>query len=103
LCRPFFSKPIDVGAQILDWFASGVIGKTSGGSRCGRRSSFRDRLAGRPVSVGLVRANHVSRPFRPYVKGDALPRVVLAGRSTMWLGLGIWSIRKVALRRDVVF
>src|ERR1700750_589276 len=99
----FFSNPVDVGSQIVDWFVSGVIWKHliitlweavlafAIGSRAG-------------VLVGFCFARHprIAAIFDPYVKMvNALPRVVLAPIFTLWLGLGIWS--KVALGVTLVF
>src|ERR1700722_1236350 len=75
----FFSNPVDVGSQILDWFLSGVM-----------------------VGFWFARQPRVAAVFDPYVKmANALPRVVLAPIFTLWLGLGIWS--KVALGVTLVF
>ncbi len=82
----FFSNPIDVGSQIVDWFSTGVIWKHLA------ITLWESILA---FAIG-------SAVFDPYVKmANALPRVVLAPIFTLWLGLGIWS--KVALGVTLVF
>jgi NitT/TauT family transport system permease protein len=88
----FFSNPVDVGSQIVDWFASGIIWKHLAiGS-----------LGGVAVGFWFARQPRVAAIFDPYVKmANALPRVVLAPIFTLWLGLGIWS--KVALGVTLVF
>src|SRR6266704_3582975 len=88
----FFSNPVDVGSQIVDWFSTGVIWKHLAiGS-----------IAGVAVGFWFARQPRVAAIFDPYVKmANALPRVVLAPIFTLWLGLGIWS--KVALGVTLVF
>ena len=43
----FFSNPVDVGSQIVDWFATGVIWKHLVDHAVGIDPGFRDRLARR--------------------------------------------------------
>jgi NitT/TauT family transport system permease protein len=99
----FFSNPIDVGHQIVDWFASGVIWKHLGTTLLESILAFAiGSLAGVAVGFWFARKPLVAAVFDPYVKmANALPRVVLAPIFALWLGLGIWS--KVALGVTLVF
>jgi NitT/TauT family transport system permease protein len=99
----FFSNPIDVGHQIVDWFASGVIWKHLGITLLESILAFAiGSLAGVAVGFWFARKPLVAAVFDPYVKmANALPRVVLAPIFALWLGLGIWS--KVALGVTLVF
>jgi NitT/TauT family transport system permease protein len=93
----FFSNPVDVGGQIVDWWKhlaitlwESILAFTIGS------------LAGVAVGFWFARKPLVAAVFDPYVKmANALPRVVLAPIFTLWLGLGIWS--KVALGVTLVF
>jgi NitT/TauT family transport system permease protein len=99
----FFSNPVDVGSQIVAWFASGVIWKHLAITLWESVLAFAIGSAG-GVIVGFwfARQPRVAAVFDPYVKmANALPRVVLAPIFTLWLGLGIWS--KVALGVTLVF
>src|SRR6202012_4634354 len=93
----FFSTPVDVGRQIVDWFATGVIWKHLGITLLESMLAFMiGSLAGVAVGFWFARKPRVAAVFDPYVKmSNALPRVVLAPIFALWLGLGIWS--KVAL------
>ncbi|HLI99566.1 MAG TPA: ABC transporter permease [Bradyrhizobium sp.] len=99
----FFSNPIDVGAQIIAWFASGVIWKHLAITLLETVLAFAiGSLAGIAVGFWFARKPLVAAVFDPYVKmANALPRVVLAPIFALWLGLGIWS--KVALGVTLVF
>jgi sulfonate transport system permease protein len=99
----FFSNPIDVGRQIVDWFATGVIWKHLGITLLESMLAFMiGSLAGVAVGFWFARKPLVAAVFDPYVKmSNALPRVVLAPIFALWLGLGIWS--KVALGVTLVF
>jgi sulfonate transport system permease protein len=99
----FFSNPIDVGRQIVDWFASGVIWKHLGITLLESILAFMiGSLAGVAIGFWFARKPLVATVFDPYVKmANALPRVVLAPIFALWLGLGIWS--KVALGGTLVF
>ena len=99
----FFSNPRDVGAQIVDWFASGVIWKHLMITLWESILAFViGSLGGIMVGFWFARKPLVAAVFDPYVKmANALPRVVLAPIFTLWLGLGIWS--KVALGVTLVF
>ena len=99
----FFSNPVDVGSQIIDWFGSGVIWKHLGITLLESMLAFAiGSLGGIAVGFWFARQPLVAAVFDPYVKmANALPRVVLAPIFTLWLGLGIWS--KVALGVTLVF
>ena len=99
----FFSNPVDVGSQIVDWFASGMIWKHLVITLWESILAFViGSLGGVGVGFWFARQPRVAAVFDPYVKmANALPRVVLAPIFTLWLGLGIWS--KVALGVTLVF
>jgi NitT/TauT family transport system permease protein len=99
----FFSNPIDVGHQIVDWFATGVIWKHLAITLVESILAFViGSLLGIAVGFWFARKALVAAVFDPYVKmANALPRVVLAPIFALWLGLGIWS--KVALGVTLVF
>jgi NitT/TauT family transport system permease protein len=99
----FFSNPLDVGRQIVDWFSSGIIWKHLGITLLESMLAFMiGSLAGVAVGFWFARKPQVAAVFDPYVKmANALPRVVLAPIFALWLGLGIWS--KVALGVTLVF
>src|SRR6185437_7725626 len=99
----FFSNPVDVWAQIVDWFVSGVIWKHLWITLWESMLAFViGSLGGVLVGFWFARQPRVAAVFDPYVKmANSLPRVVLAPIFTLWLGLGIWS--KVALGVTLVF
>jgi NitT/TauT family transport system permease protein len=99
----FFSNPVDVFGQIINWFASGVIWKHLAITLWESILAFViGSAAGTMVGFWFARQPLVAAVFDPYVKMiNALPRVVLAPIFTLWLGLGIWS--KVALGVTLVF
>ena len=99
----FFSNPVDVGSQIVAWFASGIIWKHLAITLWESILAFAiGSLGGVAVGFWFARQPRVAAVFDPYVKmANALPRVVLAPIFTLWLGLGIWS--KVALGVTLVF
>src|SRR5438105_3428165 len=99
----FFSNPVDVGSQILDWFSRGVIWKHLLITLWESILVFAiGSLGGVLIGFWFARQPLVAAVFDPYVKmTNALPRVVLAPIFTLWLGLGIWS--KVALGVTLVF
>jgi NitT/TauT family transport system permease protein len=99
----FFSNPVDVGHQIVDWFARGVIWKHLAITLWESVLAFTiGSISGVMVGFWFARQPRVAAVFDPYVKmANALPRVVLAPIFTLWLGLGIWS--KVALGVTLVF
>jgi sulfonate transport system permease protein len=99
----FFSNPVDVGSQIVAWFASGVIWKHLLITLTESILAFTiGSVAGVAVGFWFARQPRVAAVFDPYVKMvNALPRVVLAPIFALWLGLGIWS--KVALGVTLVF
>src|ERR1700758_1290442 len=99
----FFSNPVDVAAQIVTWFASGVIWKHLWVTLIEAMLAFViGSIGGGLVGFWFARQPRTAAVFDPYVKMvNALPRVVLAPIFTLWLGLGIWS--KVALGVTLVF
>ena len=99
----FFSNPVDVSAQIVDWFVTGVIWKHLLITLWESILAFAiGSLGGVVIGFWFARKPFVAALFDPYVKmANALPRVVLAPIFTLWLGLGIWS--KVALGVTLVF
>ena len=99
----FFSNPVDVGRQIVAWFASGVIWKHLWVTlQESILAFFIGSFGGVLVGFWFARQPRTAAVFDPYVKmANALPRVVLAPIFTLWLGLGIWS--KVALGVTLVF
>jgi len=99
----FFSNPVDVWSQIVDWFVSGVIWKHLAITLWESILAFViGSLGGVLVGFWFARQPRVAAVFDPYVKmANSLPRVVLAPIFTLWLGLGIWS--KVALGVTLVF
>src|ERR1700710_585348 len=99
----FFSNPVDVGSQIVDWFVRGVIWKHLALALWESILAFAvGSVGGVAVGFWFARQPRVAAVFDPYVKmANALPRVVLAPIFTLWLGLGIWS--KVALGVTLVF
>jgi NitT/TauT family transport system permease protein len=99
----FFSNPVDVAAQIVDWFVSGVIWKHLWVTLVEAMLAFViGSIGGVLIGFWFARQPLTAAVFDPYVKMiNALPRVVLAPIFTLWLGLGIWS--KVALGVTLVF
>jgi NitT/TauT family transport system permease protein len=99
----FFSNPVDVGSQIVKWFATGTIWKHLVITLWESILAFViGSLGGVMVGFWFARKPLVAAVFDPYVKMiNALPRVVLAPIFALWLGLGIWS--KVALGVTLVF
>ena len=99
----FFSNPVDVAKQIVDWFVSGVIWKHLWVTLEELILAFViGSIGGVLVGFWFARQPRTAAVFDPYVKmANALPRVVLAPIFTLWLGLGIWS--KVALGVTLVF
>lgn len=99
----FFSNPVDVFTQVINWFATGAIWKHLAITLWESILAFAiGSLGGVLVGFWFARKPLVAAVFDPYVKmANALPRVVLAPIFTLWLGLGIWS--KVALGVTLVF
>src|SRR4030088_3455808 len=89
----FFSNPVDVGSQIVAWFASGVIWKHLWITLLESSLAFIiGSLAGVLVGFWFARQPRIAAIFDPYVKmANALPRVVLAPIFTLWLCLRILS------------
>src|SRR6201997_5934972 len=82
----FFSNPVDVGAQVIAWFASGVIWKHLLITLWESILAFViGSAAGAMVGFWFARQPRVAAVFDPYVKMvHALPRVVLAPIFTLW-------------------
>ena len=99
----FFSNPLDVAQQIVNWFATGVIWKHLWVTLIEALLAFViGSIGGVLVGFWFARQPRTAAVFDPYDKmANALPRVVLAPIFTLWLGLGIWS--KVALGVTLVF
>src|SRR5581483_1993888 len=99
----FFSTPLDVARQVVDWFASGVIWKHLWVTLWESILAFViGSIGGAGVGFWFAQQPRTAAVFDPYIKMvNALPRVVLAPIFTLWLGLGIWS--KVALGVTLVF
>ncbi|MDF3811837.1 ABC transporter permease [Rhodopseudomonas sp. BAL398] len=99
----FFSNPVDIARQIVDWFVSGVIWKHLAITLWESLLAFViGSVGGVTIGFWFARKPLIAAVFDPYVKmANALPRVVLAPIFTLWLGLGIWS--KVALGVTLVF
>jgi NitT/TauT family transport system permease protein len=99
----FFSNPLDVAKQVVEWFVTGVIWKHLWVTLSESVLAFViGSLGGILVGFWFARQPRTAAVFDPYVKMvNALPRVVLAPIFTLWLGLGIWS--KVALGVTLVF
>ena len=99
----FFSNPVDVGSQIVEWFCTASIWKHLLITLWESVLAFViGSVGGVLVGFWFARQPRVAAMFDPYVKmANALPRVVLAPIFTLWLGLGIWS--KVALGVTLVF
>jgi len=99
----FFSNPVDVAKQIVEWFASGVIWKHLWVTLIESILAFvSGSIGGVLVGFWFALQPRTAAVFDPYVKMvNSLPRVVLAPIFTLWLGLGIWS--KVALGFTLVF
>ena len=99
----FFSTPADVGARIVQWFASGEIWRHLWITLIESALAFlTGSIAGVLFGFWFARKPLIAAVFDPYIKMmNALPRVVLAPIFALWLGLGIWS--KVALGFTLVF
>lgn len=99
----FFSTPVDVFSQVIDWFSSGVIWKHLAITLWESILAFViGSIGGVLIGFWFARQPRVAAVFDPYVKmANALPRVVLGPIFMIWFGLGIWS--KVALGVTLVF
>src|ERR1700743_1636755 len=88
----FFSTPVAVGSQIVDWFVSGVIWKHLAITLWESILAFAiGSLGGVLVGFWFAWQPRVAAVFDPYVKmANALPRVVLAPIFTLWLLRGSW-------------
>src|ERR1700758_710356 len=74
----FFSNPVDVGSQIVAWFASGIIWKHLAITLWESILAFViGSLGGVAVGFWFARRPRVASVFDPYVKmANALPRGV---------------------------
>jgi NitT/TauT family transport system permease protein len=99
----FFSNPVDVFSQVIDWFSKGTIWRHLLITLWESILAFAiGSIGGVLIGFWFARQPRVAAVFDPYVKmANALPRVVLGPIFALWLGLGIWS--KVALGVTLVF
>jgi NitT/TauT family transport system permease protein len=99
----FFSTPVDVFSQVVDWFSKGTIWRHLLITLWESILAFAiGSIGGVLIGFWFARQPRVAAVFDPYVKmANALPRVVLGPIFALWLGLGIWS--KVALGVTLVF
>jgi NitT/TauT family transport system permease protein len=99
----FFSTPVDVFSQVIDWFYTGTIWRHLLITLWESILAFAiGSIGGVLIGFWFARQPRVAAVFDPYVKmANALPRVVLGPIFALWLGLGIWS--KVALGVTLVF
>jgi NitT/TauT family transport system permease protein len=99
----FFSNPVDVAKQVVDWFVTGVIWKHLWLTLTETVLAFLiGSIGGILVGFWFALQPRTAAVFDPYVKMvNSLPRVVLAPIFILWLGFGIWS--KVALGVTLVF
>jgi NitT/TauT family transport system permease protein len=99
----FFSNPVDVAKQVVDWFVTGVIWKHLWLTLTETVLAFViGSIGGILVGFWFALQPRTAAVFDPYVKMvNSLPRVVLAPIFILWLGFGIWS--KVALGVTLVF
>ena len=99
----FFSNPVDVASQIVNWFVDRRDLEASLDHAVESMLAFViGSIGGVLVGFWFARQPRIAAVFDPYVKMvNALPRVVLAPIFALWLGLGIWS--KVALGVTLVF
>jgi NitT/TauT family transport system permease protein len=99
----FFSRPADVVARVVEWFAAGTIWRHLWVTLVEATLAFLlGSIGGVLVGFWFARQPLIAAVFDPYVKMiNALPRVVLAPIFALWLGLGIAS--KVALGVTLVF
>ncbi|HET6609705.1 MAG TPA: ABC transporter permease [Rhodopila sp.] len=101
---PFvFGQPVQVFAQIYEWFASGMIFLHLGVTVLETLLSFAIGTAsGLVVGLWLGLSPFAARVADPFIKGfNAMPRVILGPIFAVWFGLGIWS--KVWLGVTIVF
>src|SRR5258708_14305491 len=86
----FFSNPVDVGGQIVDWFASGVIWKHLLITLWESVLAFViGSLSGVAVGFWFARKPLIAEVFDPYVKmANSLPPLCLAPLFPPWLGPG---------------
>jgi NitT/TauT family transport system permease protein len=99
----FFGQPLQVGARIWEWFASGSIFPHLGVTLLETLLAFvLGTLLGLAAGMWLGLSPFAARLLDPYVTAlNSMPRVILAPIFALWLGLGIWS--KVVLGVTLVF
>ena len=85
----FFSNPVEVAAQIVDWFVTGVIWKHLWVTLEESMLAFViGSLGGVLIGFWFARQPRTAAVFDPYVKMiNALPRVVLAPIFTLFFGV----------------
>jgi NitT/TauT family transport system permease protein len=101
---PFvFGQPVQVFAQIYEWFATGTIFLHLGVTVLETLLSFAIGTAsGLVIGLWLGLSPFAARVADPFIKGfNAMPRVILGPIFAVWFGLGIWS--KVWLGVTIVF
>jgi NitT/TauT family transport system permease protein len=99
----FFGRPLEVGARIWEWFASGSIFPHLGVTLLETLLAFVLGTAlGLAAGLWLGLTPFAARLLDPYVAAlNSMPRVILAPIFALWFGLGIWS--KVVLGVTLVF
>ncbi|WP_245567514.1 ABC transporter permease [Nocardia vinacea] len=99
----FFSKPSDIFARIVQWFAHGTIWEHLRVTLTEAALALLiGTAAGLVLGFVLARFRFLAAVLDPFIKVlNALPRVVLAPIFLLWFGLGIWS--KVAFGVTLVF
>lgn len=99
----FFGEPLQVGARIWEWFASGSIFPHLGVTLLETLLAFvLGTLLGLAAGMWLGLSPFAARLLDPYVTAaNSMPRVILAPIFALWFGLGIWS--KVVLGVTLVF
>jgi NitT/TauT family transport system permease protein len=98
-----FGEPVEVFAQIWDWFATGSIFIHLGVTLLETILAFSiGTILGMAVGLWFGLSPHVALVSDPFIKAmNAMPRIVLGPIFAVWFGLGIWS--KVWLGVTVVF
>ena len=99
----FFGQPLEVGARIVKWFASGEIFVHLGVTLFETLMAFvLGTGLGLALGLWLALSPTASAILDPYIKAlNSMPRVILAPIFSVWFGLGVWS--KVALGVTLVF
>jgi NitT/TauT family transport system permease protein len=99
----FFSKPSDVGRQILEWLTGITIWEHLATTLAEAFLAFLiGTFFGIALGLAFARIELLAAVFDPYIRiFNALPRVILAPIFLLWFGLGMAS--KVALGVSLVF